>query len=671
MENRFTAKDFFLFLSLGAVLVLLVLMMFQYNHMDDRFASLKSEVEEYRTDIDHLGRTLRSINQRAIEYAVSVGAGEDTVAAGDIFDREHAPAFRYLLEAHDRPDFATGDTLRLSFTSRVEKVSPFTSVTANASEVQRWVQEPLAIRDPRTLEWTGLIAQDWNDDPIMEPLIDEETGEQKIDEETGEPRYSYTYEFQLRRDVHFSDGEPLTAHDVKFTYNFVMDDRIAADRSRASYRRIDHVEVLDSHTIRFRYDRPYFRAFENIAGMLVLPEHYYGQFLESREKAEEYNDSTGHLVGTGPYVLDGQADWNPGRAIILNRNRRYWGVAPGPDRIEYEVFNEDTTRRTAFENGELDLYGAQPIELERLKERYGDTKQFFRYLPPTAGYSYIGWKQYEYRNGRPHEPTVFADKRVRQAMTYLIDRERIRRRVYRGMAIVADGPFHPALAQHNPEISPREHDLEKATELLLEAGCSYEGRRLFTPDGERFRFALTIPAGSETWGAIGNELQQSFNEVGISMEIESLHFDVLVERLESRDFDAITLGWTSGFEIDILQMFHSTRVFSEDAEGEEKGENFVAYRSEELDELIDRARRTMDEDERMKIWHEAHRVLYEDQPYTFLFRRESLLFVDERIENVEIMTDPETGESLERLNLGSAGTPLEWYVPRDRQRYGN
>jgi peptide/nickel transport system substrate-binding protein len=126
----------------------------------------------------------------------------------------------------------------------------------------------------------------------------------------------------------------------------------------------------------------------------------------------------------------------------------------------------------------------------------------------------------------------------------------------------------------------------------------------------------------------------------------------MIDLLNKRDFEAITLGWTSGLETDLYQMFHSSQI-------EDQGNNFINYRNPDLDRLIDEARATVDETQRMPLWQAAEGELYEDQPYTFLMRRKSLVFIDRRIKNV---VNTKVG-----LNLGNL--PMENYVPASQQRY--
>jgi peptide/nickel transport system substrate-binding protein len=143
-----------------------------------------------------------------------------------------------------------------------------------------------------------------------------------------------------------------------------------------------------------------------------------------------------------------------------------------------------------------------------------------------------------------------------------------------------------------------------------------------------------------------------YARAGVLLEPKPTEWAVMLDLLRKRNFDAITLGWTSGIEIDVYQMFHSSQI-------DGGGDNVIGYRNPELDRLIDTARATVDEAQRMPIWQAAERILHEDQPYTFLMRRKSLLFVDQRIQNIEIT----------RLGLNLGSVPLETYVPAPLQRY--
>ncbi|MFO8156381.1 MAG: peptide-binding protein [Pseudomonadota bacterium] len=588
--------------------------MYQVDRQWRQLVAIKATLEEQADDLRSLRRELR---RRP--------AGESTAAGGG--DRAIPEVFRHAREATRSGDFATGDWRIQPLAQNLGTLTPLIATDAYASRIQHYVFESLLVRDPDTLEWRGLLAEDWSqsDDGL-------------------------TFTFTLREDLRFSDGEPLTADDVVFTYTFIMDEAIAAPRQRAYYQRVEDVVAEDDRTVTFHFEEPYFNALSLAGGLAIMPRHYYERFLD---EPREFNESRSLLMGSGPYRLVGRGEWTPDRGRVeLERNPRYWGpVEPPFRRLIWEVIENDSARLTTFRNGDIDLYEARPREFEQLLE---DDELMARttehaYMSPTAGYSYLAWNQTD----ADGEPTRFADPRVRRALTRLTDREALVEEVMRGHAEVAMSPFNPRSPQHSPDLEPREADRERAMELLAEAG--YRDRNgdgvLQGPDGEPFEFSLTYVQENTDTRRIVQQLRDQYARAGILMKPKPTEWSVMLESLDRRDFDAITLGWTSGIEVDIYQMFHSSQI--------ESGDNFIGYRNEALDEVIDAARATVDEDERMQLWHEAERHLYEDQPYTFLMRKETLLLVDDRFE----------GLRQTRLGLNVDLLPLEWYVPVAEQKY--
>ncbi|TNF82726.1 MAG: hypothetical protein EP301_11755 [Gammaproteobacteria bacterium] len=180
---------------------------------------------------------------------------------------------------------------------------------------------------------------------------------------------------------------------------------------------------------------------------------------------------------------------------------------------------------------------------------------------------------------------------------------------------------------------------------------------LESEDGDPLSFKLTYPAGSDNFKRIMLLLKDLYVRAGVLMEPDPVDWPVLINTLNTKSFDAVSLGWTANFEIDIYQMLHSSQT-------EPGGDNFISYRDPELDELIESGRREMNEDDRMAIWHQVHRRIWEEQPYTYLFRSKTLIFADRRIRNVQVV----------RAGLNEGGLwsmPMEWYVPADEQKYSN
>jgi len=524
-------------------------------------------------------------------------------------------------------DYAEGDWLVSAFSVGLKTISPLVSSDVYAATVQDYVLESLLVRSPQTLEWEGLLARDWqvSDDGL-------------------------TIEFELRDNLTFSDGKPLTADDVAFTFEFTMDERIAAPRHRATMEKISSVTASGENRVRFDFHEAYFEGLGLAGEMKILPRHFYERFLED---AESFNQSRGLLLGSGPYRLTDPESWRPDEGRVeLVRNQRYWGsVQPPYNRLVWSVIENDSARLAAFRNGSVDDYSSKPREYKKLlaDPQISESTDRHEYMSPTAGYSYIGWN-----SERNSEPTRFADSRVRLAMTLLTDRQRIVDELMLGYAEIAVSPFNPRSPQHNPQLQPRQADLEQAKALLAQAGfADRDGDGVLEDEaGAPFEFELVYFQDSDDTRRIVLFLKDLYARAGVLLVPKPTEWSVMIDLLNNRNFDAITLGWSSGVETDIYQMFHSTQT-------EGGGDNFVNFRHAELDRLIDEARSTVDEDARMQVWWQAEAILHAEQPYTFLMRRKSLQFIDKRIHNVA-----ET-----KLGLNLLHVPVVTYVPSGLQKY--
>lgn len=629
MERRFTVKDFsnFIFLSLLAVMILLT--MYMVDRQWSKMAQMERVMQEQADSMRELRTLVRSVDKRFQNGSVDFAEASDGKATNQSTDDDIPEAFRRAKIAAAQPDFQAGDWHVQAFGLNLKTMTPLVSSDVYASNVQSYVMESLLIRDPDTLEWVGLIADSWDvsDDGLK-------------------------LTFKLRKDVVFSDGQPLTSDDVVFTFDFIMNETIAAPRARAYFEKMKSVTALDEYTVTFEFKEPYFNALSLAGGMSIMARHFYEPYLK---EPETFNQSKGLLLGSGPYRLQDPKGWTPDQGMVeLERNPRYWGpILPAFDRLLWKVIENDSARLTTFRNGEIDIYGARPREYKTLLDdsELSARTQNFEYMSPTAGYSYIGWNQ-----GSVDKPSRFADKRVRQAMTYLTDRERIIDEIMLGYGEVAISPFSPRSHQHNKALSARDYNPEKAKALLKEVG--YEDRNgdgvLEDANGEPFEFGLVYFQGNEDTKRIVLFLKDLYAGAGILLHPKPTEWSVMLDLLGKRDFDAITLGWSSGVETDIFQMFHGSQT-------ENGGDNFVGNRNPMLDKLIDEARATVDETIRMPLWQQTEAIMHDDQPYTFLMRRKTMAFIDKRIHNI----------AQTKLGLNSGFVPVEWYVPLEMQKYSD
>jgi peptide/nickel transport system substrate-binding protein len=615
MQKQLTTRDWIIYSLLSLLIFLVILAMYQIDRQWLKLTEMEAAMSEQSKDM----RELRS--------SIASDALSTVLAAGSSSTQDVAPAFKLAESATHLPDYAQGDWSVDAFFTNIKTITPLISSDAYASNVQSYVLESLLTRDPDTLEWQGLIANSWkvSDDGLI-------------------------ISFQLRNDVTFSDGVALTADDVVFTFNFTMTEAIQAPRDRAYLDKIKEVKANGKYEVVFTFKEPYFEALSLAGGLAILPKHFYGAYFQ---QPQQFNESKGLLLGSGPYKLTDPKSWTPDKGNVeLVRNDRYWGdVQPSYNRILWKIIQNDSARLTTYRNGDIDSYSARPVEYQELKKdpQIIAKSQNFEYMPPVVGYSYIGWNQ---QSGG--KASRFADKRVRQAMTYLTDVSRVIKDVFLDYAEPAVSPFGNSSKQHDGSLQPYRFDLEKAKALLNEAGYSDLNGDGVLEDksGQPFEFKLTYFQSNEDTKRMVLLLKDLYARAGVRMIPSPQEWPVMLDSVHKKDFEAIALGWTSGIETDLYQIFHSSQMLN-------NGDNSVNYKNAELDKLIEVARRSVDESKRMPLWQKAERILYEDQPYTFLMRRKNLLFVDKRVANVQMT----------KLGLNLGSLPLENYVPLAQQKY--
>lgn len=631
MQKTLTARDYTLFGMLTAVIILIFLAMHQRDREWEKLVEMENSLAEQSRDISNMRGLVSQIQRKLAAVETGNLSISSTDSAADVYSNNIPPAFTRAYQASQLPDYAQGGWFTTSFAGTLPTITPLISGTVNATTVQSYVLEPLISIDPDTLEWQGTLARSWqiSDDGL-------------------------TITYQLRDDVVFSDGHPFDASDVVFSFNFVMNEKIQAPRDRAYLKRIDSVTANGKYEVVFKFKEPYFQALA-VSGLLtILAEHFYRPYLDT---PEEFNQSKGLLFGTGPYRLKNPKSWKPDQdSVELVRNSRYWGpVQPSYDRVVWRIIQNESARLITYRNGKLDVYDAVPaLDFDKLKtdEQIKAMSNSFNYASPLGGYSYIGWNQKQ--DGKA---TRFKDKRVRQAMTWLINKQQIIEDIFLGYNKAAVSPFGEGSKQHNPNLTVRKQDIDKGIALLKEAG--FEDRDndgiIENEKGEPFIFKLSYAQGRDSTKRLVLLLKDMYARAGIKLVPDPTEWPVLIEKLDTKDFDAVTLGWGGGtIEKDLHQIFHSSQT-------QTNGDNYISYENTALDKIIEQARRTTDEDKRMALWQQAEAILYDDLPYTFLLQGMKLGFISKRIEN----------QQMYKLGLNVGMIPVENYISVAQQKHAN
>lgn len=619
MENRFGIKDFFTFLCLAAIMGLIGLCLIQYERQWTQIQELKERTNSLTNDLTGIRNMLASGAVGPVQTGSNSPAGTSPAAA--LVD-----SLQPIRDAEKLPDFAAGDWLVQNFGTNIGKLTPLISTDVYATWVHARTMETLCGRNADTLKLVPLLATGWTQS------------------EDGK-----TLTFDIRRGVVFSDGVPMTAKDIVWTFNWIMNPKVDASRTRAYLGHLESVTAEGDYRVVFKFKEFIFNTFNTVSQTLIMPEHFYSKYTP-----EQYNEIPGLLMGTGPYRLPSPTGWKPGDRVELVRNERYWGPRPAFDRLVFYDVKDDVVQETMYRNRELDRFAPTPEQFERLKDEPAikNRSQALSYYSPVSGYTYLGWNQKRKINDK-WEPTIFADKRVRQAMTMLIDRERLARELYYGHAQPATGPFGYGSPQTDPKITAWPYNPAKAKELLKEAGYIEKNGVMTNSEGKPLEFTLSYGSGNPFTDRIVLFIKDSLAQAGVKVNLDAVDWPILLKKLDRRDFEACTLGWSTSIETDCNQIFHSSQT-------SDQGDNFVNYISPELDKAIDTARSTVNEEERMKAWRQVHRILHEDQPYTFLLQRQALNFFDSRIKNIRITP---LGLNMTLTEM----TPLPWYVSKDDQ----
>lgn len=404
----------------------------------------------------------------------------------------------------------------------------------------------------------------------------------------------------LRNGVQWQDGAPFSAADVKFTYEAFMNEKNASPR-RSDFELIKDIQIPDDLTVQVRYKEPYSPCLYTWAGYPIIPRHLLADEPDMRHLSPE-NRFNQFPIGTGPFKME---SWVTGQRISLVRNEHYWEGKPHLPRIVYRIIPDPTVSQLEFQTGGFDFDGLQPYEVTRfLKDPH-----YSIYRGPSPSYDYIGWNL---------KSPYFKDKRVRLAMAYAIDVQAIIRYIMYGNAAPATGPYTPVTPWFDPSIKPIPFDPAKAKELLAEAGWTPGPDGILQKDGKQFHFTIITNNANTIRKDIAVLAQQYLRNIGIEVEVIQYEWAVFIKQyIDARNFDACVLGWVTGRDQDLYQLFDSSQV------SQPESLNFVSYSNPQVDRLIADARTEFDMTKVRRDTAKIQRLIYEDQPYLFLYYPEA------------------------------------------------
>ncbi|MEM7735608.1 MAG: ABC transporter substrate-binding protein [Deinococcota bacterium] len=422
------------------------------------------------------------------------------------------------------------------------------------------VYDTLLRRDPETLETIPWLATSYT-------VVDDNT-----------------FELTLREDVTFHNGEPFDAEAVKFTFDYVLNpDNGSMWEPR--FNRISEVEIIDDFTVRILTSEPFPVLLDNLAGtdiMILAPDYVAEVGIEEASRAP---------VGTGPYRF---VEWVRGESLSLTRNDDYWAGAAAIENVEFRVIPEFGSRLSALLAGEIDIMKDVPPQVVETVNNAPDTE-----VRSTVS-ARINYLAFQTLIDSPVQ-----DVRVREALTYAIDVDELIASVHRGEATKICSYTSRTDPSYNNDIPCLSPDLERARELLAEAGYAPEDLtlQLDTPSGR-------YPLDREVSVAIAAQLER----LGVNVEVQvnewRAHLDAIVNRQTG---DMFFLGWGAILEPvgTIPQLFRDSQ-------------SYASFGTPDITEAIDTAIGVVQPDERFAAFSDVQAMLAEESPWMPLWQQHDL-----------------------------------------------
>lgn len=462
-------------------------------------------------------------------------------------------------------------------------IHPITATDTYASAVQSYVCEGLLTRDPETYEFKPRLAEKW-----------------EISKD------NKTFTFTLRKDAVFHDGTPVTAEDVKFSFDAIFIDAYEAAHMRPYYEGLAKVEIVNPTTVKFTAKDSYFKNFDSAAGLTVIPKHIYSDLAKSKKMNRE-------LVCSGPYKV---TKFERAQMIQLKKFDKWWGnTAPeykgayNFDTITMRFFKEENVTLERAKKGELDFID---LRIEAFMKKTNEApwgKSIFKHKVENSApksYGFVGWN---FNN------PMFQDKNVRIALAHLMNREEMNKKFRYGMSDLANGAIY-IKSEYAPAVKPFKFDPKAAGTLLTKSGWTdsdKDGLLDKVIGGKKTPFKFTLIHANKDNEKYWTMYKEDLRKAGIDMEIKFLEWNSFLKLLDEGKFDAVNLGWGGGsVDPDPKQIWHSSSAVA-------GGSNFISYKNPEVDKLIDQARLEPNRAKRVQLLKNVYQKIAEDAPYAFMF----------------------------------------------------
>jgi len=430
-----------------------------------------------------------------------------------------------------------------------------------------------------------------------------------------------TWTFWLRPYVKFSDGRPLTARDVEFTFETIMHPDYDGPR-RPNVLDVAEITTEGDHIVRFRM-RQVDAGFLFRVGLGIIPHHILGHVPVREHRAHAFSRQP---VGAGAYLFDRIV---PGQFTVLRRNPNFW-MAPRPyiETIVIRRYGDINVMQAAFEAGDIDWMSIVPDAVERVRRDFAGRVNFREH--PSHGYDYMALNL---------ENPLLRDRRVREALKLALDRPAMVRTVLLNLGRVINSHQVPtSWASGAPNLNVYAFNPARARTLLDEAGWRIPAgqtirRRDGSPTGEPLRLGIKWNTGNAIRQDVAAMAVRFWREVGVEATDMPTEWSVMLNEFMFGRFDVVVIGWALGLDPDPFSFFHSSQG-ARDAAGRIVGFNRPAFVNAEVDRLIEAGRLTVDIAERRALYHRVDQIINHELPYIWLFQRNIVRGVWRRVDGI-------------------------------------
>lgn len=429
----------------------------------------------------------------------------------------------------------------------------------------------------------------------------------------GQPTFSadkMEMTMKLRTDAKWSDGKPVTADDVVFTYSIPINDDYKGPR-KGTFTELSKVVKVDDSTVKFVWKKP-FAGYIDTVIYNILPAHVLKDVpIKDMDKSDYYKKPS---VTSGPYKLD---EWKTGEYLRFSRNESYYNGKPAIDKVTAKIVPNANAMMAQLQTGEINVIGVPADQLGAI-EPFAKTSGKIKLNKgiKSSSYLFVAWNLTN---------PLFQDKKVRQALTMAIDRKGIVDNVAEGLGVVVNSQTAPSYWTYTDNVPKFDFNVEKAKTMLAEAGWKDTNNDgLIDKNGKNFEFELQVNQGNTVREKAVTVIQQQLQKVGIKATPRVVESSAFSKNFTGKQFEAIYYAWSISGDPNPKGIWHSSEI--------EIGLNTVSYKNPEVDKLIDEDLQTFDTAKRKELLNKIDALIAEDQPYTFMYSPTTVMAYPAKLE---------------------------------------